>query len=137
MANDAEVVGDEDVRQRELVLQIVEQVDDLGLDRDVERRDRLVGDDQARIERERARDADALALTTRELVRVAVVVLGSEADDVHQLLHRRLASRRDWPVDHERVGDQRADALARIERRVRILEDHLHLRGAAVAGRDG
>ena len=128
MTDDAEVVRDEDVRQRELVLQVVEQVDDLRLDRHVERRDRLVGDDQARVERERARDADALPLAAGELVRVAVVVLGREPDDVHQLLHAPLGARsRDWPWMHERVGDDRADALARVERRVRILEDHLHL----------
>ena len=127
VADDAEVVGDEDVGQRELVLEVVEQVDDLGLDRHVERRDGLVGDDQARVERERARDADALALAARELVRVAVVVLGREADDVHQLLHAPLGVAARLAVDHERVGDDRAHALARVERGVRILEDHLHL----------
>ena len=46
MAHHAEVVGDEDVGEAELVLEVVEQVDDLGLDRDVERAHRLVGDDQ-------------------------------------------------------------------------------------------
>ena len=69
----------------------LQQVEDLRLDRDVERRDRLVGDDQLRLQRQRARDADALALAARELVRVAVVVLGVQADGVHQLLHRALA----------------------------------------------
>jgi len=36
VTHDAEVVRDEDVAQSELVLEVVEQVDDLGLDRDVE-----------------------------------------------------------------------------------------------------
>ena len=39
----AEVVGDEQVGEPEVVLQVVEQVDDLRLDRDVQRGDRLVG----------------------------------------------------------------------------------------------
>ena len=43
-------------------LQVQQQVDDLGLDRDVERRDRLVGDEQLGLDGERAGDADALAL---------------------------------------------------------------------------
>ncbi len=60
--------------EAELVLQVLEQVEDLRLDRDVERRDRLVADDQLRLERERAGDADPLALAARELVRVAVDV---------------------------------------------------------------
>ncbi len=45
-----------------LVLQILEQVDHLTLDRHVERRYGLVADDHARLHRERSRDADALAL---------------------------------------------------------------------------
>ena len=72
---------------RVLVLQVVEQVDHLRLDRDVERGHRLVGDDQLRVQRERARDADALTLPARELVRVAVEVMRREADDVQQLEH--------------------------------------------------
>ena len=43
-----EVVGDEDVRQLELALQVLQQVEDLRLDRDVERRHGLVADDQLR-----------------------------------------------------------------------------------------
>ena len=94
---------------------------------DVECRDRLVGHDQARVERERARDADALALAAGELVRIAVVVLRGEAHDLHQLLHARLDLAARLAVDHERLADQRPHALARIQRCVRILEDHLHL----------
>ena len=54
VAHDRQVVRDEEVREPELVLQIFEQVHDLRLDRDVERRDRLVEHDQRRVERERA-----------------------------------------------------------------------------------
>ena len=63
--DDAQVVRDEQVGQAELRLQIQQQVQDLGLDRDVERRDRLVGDDQRGLQRQRPRDADALALARR------------------------------------------------------------------------
>ena len=60
--HDAQVVRDEQVGQPELGLQIQQQIQDLRLHRDVQRRDRLVGDHQARVERQRAGDADALAL---------------------------------------------------------------------------
>ena len=90
VADDVQVVGDEDVGEPELALQVLEQVQDLRLDRDVERRHRLVADDQLRVDRERARDADALALAARELVREAVVVLRVEADDLQQLLDAAL-----------------------------------------------
>ena len=78
--DDRQVVGDEDVGEAELVLQVLEQVDDLRLDRHVEGGDRLVADDELGLERERAGDADALALAAGELVRVAVVVLRVEPD---------------------------------------------------------
>ena len=70
-------------------LQVLEQVDHLRLDRHVERGDRLVGDEQLGLQGQRAGDADALALAAGELVRVAVVVLGVEADDLEQLLDPR------------------------------------------------
>ncbi len=79
VAHDAQVVRDEDVGQVELVLQLVEQVDHLRLDRDVERRDRLVEQDQLRVDGERPRDPDPLALAARELVREAVEVLAVTA----------------------------------------------------------
>ena len=42
IADDGEVVADEEAGQAELALGVLEQVQDLGLDRDVERRGRLV-----------------------------------------------------------------------------------------------
>src|SRR5256885_10623543 len=43
--------------------EVLEEVDDLRLDRDVERRDRLVADDERGLHGERPRDAHALALS--------------------------------------------------------------------------
>ncbi len=54
----------------ELAAQVVEQVEDGRLHRHVERRHRLVGDQQLRLERERAGDRHALALAAREVARV-------------------------------------------------------------------
>ena len=85
VADDAQVVGDEQVGQPELALEPLEQVDDLGLDRHVERADRLVGDDQVRVEGERAGHADALALAAGELVRIARREVRVEADRREQL----------------------------------------------------
>src|SRR5215469_2296191 len=60
--DDREVVGDKQIGQFELVLQIHQQVEDLGLDRHVERRYRLVADDQLRAQGEGAGDPDTLPL---------------------------------------------------------------------------
>src|SRR3954447_25773982 len=69
--DDREIVADEEQRETELALQILQQVDDLRLDRDVERRDRLVADDQFGFGGERPGDADTLALAAREFMRPA------------------------------------------------------------------
>src|SRR5439155_804007 len=82
---DAQVVGDEDVGEPEVLLQVFEQVEDLRLHGHVERRDRLVADDQLRVDGEGARDTDSLALAAGELVREPVVVLRVETDDLEQL----------------------------------------------------
>src|ERR1700726_178101 len=44
--DDREIMADEEQRETELLLQILQQVDNLRLDRDVERRDRLLANDQ-------------------------------------------------------------------------------------------
>src|SRR5947209_18752084 len=80
-----EIVGDEDVGQAELLLEILEQVDDLRLDRHVECGYRLVAYDELRRHRERARDADALALAAAELVGISAHVIGMQPDGFQQL----------------------------------------------------
>src|SRR5262249_17111489 len=69
--NDGEIVTDEEEREAELALQILQQVDDLRLDRNIERRDCLIAHDQVGLGGERARYGDALALSAGELVRPA------------------------------------------------------------------
>jgi hypothetical protein len=127
--HDGEVVRDEDDGQAEVALELAQEVQDLRLDRHVERGDRLVGHDELRLQRDRAGHADALALAAGELVRQAVVVLRVEPDERHELLDAQLALALVVldPVDDERLGDDRADRLARVERRVGVLEDHLHV----------
>ena len=66
-------------------LQVAEQVDDLGLDRHVERGDAFVGDDQPRVDRQRPGDAGALALAAGHAARPAVGEGAVEADEVEQL----------------------------------------------------
>ena len=86
MTHHGEVVGDEEVRQAELVLELLEQVHDLGLDRHVQSRDRLVQHDHPRVQRERTRDADSLTLPAGELVGEAIGVLRAHSDRSQELL---------------------------------------------------
>src|SRR5450756_2204095 len=118
---------DEEVGEPELVLQPLEEVDDLRLDRHVEGADRLVGDDEVGVHRKRPRDADALPLPAAELVRVAVAVVGIEPHDAEQLADALLAiAWRPDGVDLEGLLHDAAHGHPRIEACVRVLEDHLH-----------
>src|ERR1700730_9125030 len=77
--DDLEIVADEEIGQIQPALQIEQEVEDLAAHGDIERRGRLVEDDDVRRDRDRAGDADALALPTAQLVRIASEVGGAEA----------------------------------------------------------
>jgi len=80
MFHHTQVVGNEQVGQSQLFLKIHQDIEDLGLKRDVESLDRHIGDDELRLQRQRACNPDTLPLSTRELVRKA---LGVEVFHVH------------------------------------------------------
>ena len=67
VAGAGDVVGDVEVGDAALVLEPLHQVEDAHPDRDIEHRDRLVGQEQHGIDGQGPRDGDALALTAREL----------------------------------------------------------------------
>ena len=95
----AEVVRDEQDRRAVAVAQPSQQLEDLGLERDVERARRLVRDQQRRLEQQRHRDHDALPHAARELVRVVVQALGGVGDaDLLEQLQRAPPQRRRGPA---------------------------------------
>src|SRR5581483_9722866 len=117
VSHHGKIVSDEHVRQSEVVLKIVEQVDHLGLDGDIERRYGLVEHDQLGIDRQRSSNSDPLALSTGELVREAVYVLGIQSYAAQQLPHSifhpiALVA----AVQADRGAHDLPDSLARIER---------------------
>ena len=71
MLDDGQIVGDEKIRQVALFLQGFQQVDDLRLNGDVQRGDRLIADDELGVQGQRTGNADTLALAAGELMRVA------------------------------------------------------------------
>ena len=119
-----------------LAPQLVEEREDPGAHGDVEHRDRLVGDEQLRVEHEARRDRHALALAAGELVRVAVEEeLGRrQARRAQRVAHALLAlARRRRPPRGSSSGSSTvcAHAEARVERLVRVLVDDLHRAGGA------
>ena len=126
VVDDREVVRDEQVGEPELGLQVLQQVQDLRLDRHVEGGDGLVAKHEVRLQRERPRDADALPLPAGEAVRIAVEKARVESDEPHQLLrHVGPVIGVADVVDDERLAQDVEDGHPRAERAEGILEDVL------------
>ncbi len=87
MAHDGQIVGHEQIGNAMLLLQIPEQIDNLGLDRDVQGADRLVADNEFGFHSQGAGDADALALAAAEFVRITLRVGALKPHIVEQALH--------------------------------------------------
>ena len=128
LGDDAEVVGDQDRGQAALAVELLEQAQDLRLDRHVERGGRLVGDQHFRLQRQRHRDHRPLPHAAGEFVRVVVdPALGvGDADRVEQLDRPRppLGLGDVAAVGADRLDDLAADPVDRVERGHRVLEDH-------------
>ena len=121
-----QVVGYEDQRHPVLVDEGVQQRQDLGLDRHVERRRRLIGDQQPRPAGECHRDRDTLQLAARELVRVSgQELLGIGQPDAVGLAQRPLPRvvLRGTLVDADRLRDLPSDRADGVERGAGLLED--------------
>ena len=130
MLHHAQIMRNENKRNAKFALQFHQQVDDLRLNGDIERRNRFIADDQPGVDDQRARNADTLALPARKLVRVAVDEVGQQAHTVHHRLHAGLDigladARR---VGLQRFGDDLANGHARVEAGQRVLKDELHIR---------
>ena len=127
LCDDTEIVGDEDHRGALLRPQLGKQVEYLILDRDVEVRRRLVGEDQPGPARDRDRDHRALAHAARQLVRIGAEARAGrrnpDALEQSQGLGACLGAR-DVEVGPDGLGDLVADGEHGVQRTRRILEDH-------------
>ncbi len=83
--NNAEIMGDEDIGEIELRLEILQQVKDLRLNRYIKGRNRLVCDNQLRSESKRSGNTNSLPLAAAKGIRIALHVVYVQPDNVHQL----------------------------------------------------
>ena len=136
LGDHAEIVGDEQDGEPRLALQVAQQRQDLRLDRHVERRGRLVGDQQPRARRERHRDHHALAHAAGHFVRKGVEhrlrARDLDAPEQRQRFAPRLGSRHPAPLDQNFL-DLPSDPHDRVQRGHRLLEDHREIAPAPPA----
>ena len=136
--HDAQVVRDDQHRDPEAPREVLHELEDLGLDRHVERGGRLVGEDQRRVARDRHRDHHPLAHPAAELVRVlAQPPLGIRNPHHAEQLGRAPArlGRGKTQVDLEPLGELAPDREHRVQRGHRLLEDHADLAAPHVTHR--
>ncbi len=119
---------DEDVAEAELLLQAIEKINHLSLDRDVQRRDRLVEQKHLWVQSKGPRYTDALTLAPGELMRKAVAVLGVQPDRREQLLDSLPALVPVVAAVHpQRLSDDLSDRHAGVEGGIGILKHELDL----------
>ena len=127
-ADRGDVVRDEEIGEPALLLERDQPIQDLGLDRDVERTGGLVQDDQLRLDAERPREGEALPTAPRELVRVLVEAIGREPDGRKDRGDPFPKARpAQTLLGEERFPDDLPDPQTGVERSERVLEDHLDL----------
>ena len=129
-ADDGEIVADEHHCETEPLLQVLQQQQDMRLRRHVEAGHDLVGNDEVRLQRQRPRDPGSLALTSGQLVRIAVDEISRQPDKIEQgrgaitLISSSLQA----SIHLQRTRQRRAQSQPGIQRRLRVLEDHLDAR---------
>lgn len=127
VTHDGQIVRNEQIGEIEFRFDVDEEVENRPADRRVERRHRLIADEQSRTREQSPRNADPLLLSSRELVDVTLERIGWKFDTVDDMANapRSIVSVL-HPADDQDVVENIADPHARVERSVRILKDHLH-----------
>src|SRR5581483_12025832 len=121
-----QVVRYEEEREPHLALERAEELDDRGLDGDVERGGDLVADEERRLGRERACDRHALTLAAAELIRIPAGERRVERDPLEQVADLSVrAPAVGTEEEPDRLRHDLPDRLARVQRAVRALEDVL------------
>ena len=129
MVDHREVVGDENIGQPHFFLQALEQIQDLGLDRDIQSGNRLIAHNKFGVERQCAGDADTLPPAAVQFVGIGVDQPFCKAHDIHQIgnaAQHLLFCFADM-VKFQRLADNLADCFAGVQRRKGILENNLHV----------
>ena len=129
-------MGDHDDGHTQLVAQVVHQLKDLRLDRDVQRGGRLVSDQQLRLAGQRNGDHNTLAHTAGQLVGVLLqaAVRLVDADQLQQLLSAGPGFLLGlFGVQQDDLDDLVADGVHRVQTRHRVLEDDGDLVAADLA----
>ena len=129
MLDNRQVMRNEDIGQLVFFLQIHHQIQNLGLNGNIQRRHRFVANDELGIYSHRSCDADTLSAPAIQLVWIRVDKAAGKPNSVHELryLFVHLALILANPVYFHGVSDNLTDRHTRINACIWILENDLHL----------
>ena len=140
VAHHRQIMSDEEICKVESLLQVFQQIDNLGLNRYVQCGHRLVAHDKRRVNRQGASHADTLALSAAELVGEPVSHVRIQANVLQQFRHPVLVFflAIDQPVNYQRFPDDIPGGHPRVKRAVGVLENNLHAtaHGSHITGRE-
>ena len=132
----AQIVGDQQHPHAAFGLQAAQEIENLRLDGDIKRGRRLVGDQQARLARERHGDHHPLLHAAGKLKRIFDQTARriGDADRLQEFQRPRLRRRADQPAMLlQHFADLPADGQHRVEAGGRLLKDHRHAAAAHLA----
>ncbi len=127
-----EIMRDQHDRGAVRVLKTLQDIQNLRLDRNIERCRRLIGDQKFRCSREHHRNHDTLTHAAGKFVRIALCAkLGIRKTNIAEQRHCLFLRRRLIRiVEQNSLFYLRTDAVDRIQRIKRILKDHSDLTSA-------
>ena len=128
LAGDAQIMRNQQQRHTPALLQVAQESQDLRLHRHIQRRRRLIGDQNIGLSRQHHGHQGALALAAGQLERVAVGMLRLQTH-IHQKARHRLSG----AVRRERLLNLRGDRHDRIKAAHRLLKHHRHSSAAQTA----
>ena len=132
--HNVQVVGYEEHGEILAVVDLLEEIQDLGADRDVERAGRLIRDNKFGVDHQRGADADTLALSSGELPGEPVRI-GLVQPDQFQHLYRFCAAFRGriHAVCQKRLLKRLDNSAPGVQAAERILKNSLHAAGKFAA----
>src|SRR2546427_4765208 len=128
MLNHSEIVRDEEIGELHLLLKLLEQIDNLGLNGDIQGRDGLVRDDKPGTHGQGTGNTDPLPLAAAELMGITIVMILPQTHLLEKLHHPvSLLLPLGQFMDLQSLAHNVAHPHARVKRGVWILKDNLHL----------
>jgi len=122
-------VSDKEIGQVPFLLQVLHQIQDLGLNGHVQGGNRLITDDELRVQGQGSGDTDTLAAASVQFMGICVDQAAGQSHGVHQLLHllNQRSSGGALFIDDQRLRNQLADGHTGVQRGEGVLEYHLHI----------